>query len=112
MDMGYYYLEIAEEKTMDGITPANKWLVLDLVFAEQPSEKKAYDSTIDEITKIAIRGMDVHAYVMLGDKSDSTTWLQMKEGAEGVYIGLDYDPKSKNIIKKVGSGRGVVKHLP
>ncbi|HYX31352.1 MAG TPA: hypothetical protein VE863_22645, partial [Pyrinomonadaceae bacterium] len=74
-----YFVETKEDHTYPGITPARKWRSVTIVYPKAPSRTAAYDAIFAEIQKAAARGLDVNAYVTVGDKNVPTSWEQMRD---------------------------------
>jgi hypothetical protein len=94
-----YFIEVEEEKTLAGIKPERKWLSLMIVFSKEPTRAAAYDAIFAEIQKLATRGLNVNAYVSVGDQKVKTSWQQMRD-TEGGYVFAEYNAASKKITRK------------
>lgn len=94
-----YFVEVKEEKTLDGIKPERKWLSVTIVFSKEPSRAAAYDAIFSEIQKLSTRGLDVNAYVSIGDQKVKTLWKQMRD-TDGAYVFAEYDAATKKINRK------------
>jgi len=94
-----YFLEVKEDKTLNGIKPERKWLSVTIVFAKEPSRSAAYDAIFIETQKLATRGLDVNAYVSIGDQKVETSWVQMQD-TDGGYIFAEYNAATKKISRK------------
>lgn len=92
-----YYVEIAEEHTMEGITPPNSWLDITIVFSKMPSQDEAYQAIITEADKNAGRGLDMSLYVSIGNKNVETSWKQMKD-KDGTYVTADFTISDKKLV--------------
>lgn len=95
----FYFVEIEELKTYRGITPAKKWLSLTIVFPKTPSREVAYDAIFAEIQKVRNRGLDIDAYVSVGDKNVKTSWYQMRDN-DGAFVFAEYDSATKKVTRK------------
>jgi len=94
-----YFVEVQEEKTLARIRPEKKWLSVTIVIPKQPTRDAAYDAIAAEAQKLAARGMDVNAYVSVGDQKVKTSWKQMKD-TDGAYVFAEYDAASKKLMRK------------
>jgi len=94
---GNYFIEIQEEKTLEGIKPEKKWLSITIVFPKKPSQQTAYDAIITEAQKLDAKGLDMNLYVSVGDKNAKTSWKQIRD-TDGTYIAADYDAASKRLM--------------
>lgn len=94
-----YFVEVQEEKTLAGIKPERTWLSVTIVFPKQPAREAAYDAIAAETQKLAARGLDVNAYVSVGDKKVKTSWNQMRD-TDGAYVFAEYDAGSKKLTRK------------
>src|SRR5438094_5449061 len=63
-----YSVKVSEEQTLAGIKPERKWLTISLIYPTPPPLEEAYISMQSEIEKNVSRGMDIDAYVKIGDK--------------------------------------------
>ena len=96
---GRYSLEVSEEKTSGGTNPGRKWLTLSLVYPAEPPLQEAYDSMLLETEKMTHSGVDINAYVKIGDKNVKTSQEQMKDPSGG-YVFMTFDAASKRIYRK------------
>lgn len=96
---GRYSLEVSEEKTSGGTNPGKQWLTLSLVYGAEPPLQDAYDSMLLEIEKMTHSGVDINAYVKIGDKNVKTSQAQMKDPSGG-YVFMTFDAASKRIYRK------------
>jgi hypothetical protein len=94
-----YFVETKEDHTYPGITPARKWLSITIVYPKTPSRSTAYDAITAEIQKAAGRGLDVDAYVSVGDKNVPTSWEQMRDD-DGGYVFAEYKSATKEITRR------------
>ena len=94
-----YFVEIKEQHTYPGVTPARKWLSLTIVFPKTPSQETAYEAIFAEIQKVTARGLDVDAYVSVGDKNVKTSWYQMRDN-DGAYVFAAYKSATKEVTRK------------
>ncbi|MBA2335251.1 MAG: hypothetical protein H0V90_09980 [Blastocatellia bacterium] len=94
-----YYVQTEEQHTLPGITPKRTWLSISLVFPKAPSQNDSYDAIIAEIEKVKGRGLDVDAYVKVGDKNVKTSWYQVKD-TDGAFIFAGYKADSKQVRRK------------
>jgi len=94
-----YFVRVEQDRTAEGITPIHRWLELELVFTQQPTQEAAYEALIEEISKLASRGLDVSGYVSIGDPKVKTSWKQMRD-KNGGYIFGDYYATTKAISRK------------
>jgi hypothetical protein len=94
-----YFVVSKENTTARGITPVRKWLTLTLVFPRKPLSDLAYKAVITEVVRVADRGLDINAYVSVGNKADPTTWHQMKD-TDGAYIFANYEAASRQVTRK------------
>lgn len=94
-----YSVQIKEDHTYPSITPARNWLILTIVFPKTPSREIAYDAILTEIQKVTNRGLDVDAYVSIGDKNVKTSWNQMRDN-DGAYVFANYDSATKKVTRK------------
>ena len=94
-----YFVEVEEEKTLDGIKPERKWLSVTIVFSKEPSLASAYDAIFLETQKLATRRLDVDTYVSVGDQEVKTSWKQMRD-TDGAYVFAEYNARTKRITRK------------
>jgi hypothetical protein len=94
-----YFVETEEQHTYPGITPPRTWLSLTIVFPKTPSRDVAYDAIFAEIQKVTNRGLDVDAYVSVGDKNVKTSWYQMRDD-DGAYVFAEYKSTTKAVTRK------------
>lgn len=97
--VGAYFVEVQEERTLAGIKPERKWLSLTIVFAKTPAEEVAYDAIIKEVQKLIGKGLDVDAYVRIGDRAVKTSWQQMR-AKDGAFVFAEDDAASKSLTRK------------
>ncbi len=96
---GRYFVEVQEERTLTGIEPARNWLSLTIVFPKKPSRQAAYDAIVTEVRKLTSKGLDVNAYVSVGDQGIKTSWQQVRDD-DGAYVFADYNAASKRLTRK------------
>jgi len=94
-----YFVQIEEEKTFSGIKPEGKWLSVTIIFSKQPTLTAAYDAIFVETQKLATRGLDVNAYVSVGDQNVKTSWNQMRD-SDGAYVFAEYNAASRELTRK------------
>ncbi len=94
-----YFVEVQEENTFPGIKPERKWLSVMIVFPKQPTRDAAYDAIFAETQKLAVRGLDINAYVSVGNQKVKTSWKQMRD-SDGAYVFAEYDAMSKKLTRK------------
>ena len=94
-----YSVKVSEEKTNAGIKPERKWLTISLIYPTPPLLEQAYRSMQSEIEKNVSKGMDINAYVKIGDKGVKTSQRQMDDSAGG-YVSMNYDALSKKLYRK------------
>jgi len=70
-----------------------------LIYSTPPPLEQAYRSMQSEIEKNVSRGMDIDAYVMIGDKGVKTSQRQMDDPIGG-YVFMRYDAPSKKLYRK------------
>jgi len=98
-DAAGYSVKVSEEKTLAGIKPERKWLTISLIYPTPPPLEQAYRSMQSEIEKNVPRGMDIDAYVRIGDKGVKTSQRQMDDPTGG-YVFMRYDAPSKKLYRK------------
>jgi hypothetical protein len=59
----------------------------------------AYAAIVTEVQKLAPRGLDVNAYVSVGDQKVKTSWKQIRD-SDGAFITGDYTAATKKIMRK------------
>jgi hypothetical protein len=94
-----YFVQIKEDHTYASITPARNWLILTIVFPKTPSREIAYDAILTEIQKVTNRGLDVDAYVSIGDNNVKTSWNQLRDN-DGAYVFAEYKSATKKVTRK------------
>lgn len=94
-----YFVEVKEEKTFAGIKPEKKWLSVTIVFPKQPTRDAAYEAIFVETQKLAAKGLDVNAYVSIGDQRVKTSWEQMRD-TDGAFVFAEYNAASKKVTRK------------
>jgi len=95
-----YSVIVKDGKTLEGVKPARRWLTIQVVFSEEPSVPDAYEAAMTEIKKTANQGMDITAYVYVGDKDKVTARSQMKDPTGGGVF-MRYDNANRKVMKKV-----------
>jgi hypothetical protein len=108
-DTGVYYVETQEH----GLNP--KVMGLTLVFPEAPQIQQAYDAAVVEAEKAALKGLDVHVYVSVGDKSIRKSWRALPDpGGDRIrHVTVDYIAATKTIVRPgTGLDHKVFKKLP
>jgi hypothetical protein len=98
-DAAGYSVKVSEDKTNPGIKPERKWLTISLIYPTPPPLEQAYKSMQSEIEKNVPRGMDIDAYVRIGDKGVKTSQRQMDDPVGG-YVFMRYDAPSKRLYRK------------
>ena len=98
-DAAGYSVKVSEEKTLAGIKPERKWLTIFLIYPTPPPLEQGYTSMQSEIEKNVSKGMDINAYVMIGDKGVKTSQRQMDDPIGG-YVFMRYDAPSKKLYRK------------
>jgi len=98
-DAAGYSVKVSEEKTLAGIKPEQKWLTISLIYPTPPPLEQAYTSMQSEIEKNVSKGMDINAYVKIGDKGVKTSQRQMDDPTGG-YVFMNYDALSKKLCRK------------
>jgi len=106
-DVGAYYVAVREDKTLAGIKPERKWLSLSIVFPSTPPVQEATDAAIAEIENRLAQGLDIDAYVKVGDKGVKTSWQQMPDPAGGL-LAFRYTVADRTIYDK----STLIKKLP
>ena len=94
-----YYVQTEEQQTLPGVTPKRTWLSISLVFPKAPSQSDSLDAIIAEVDKVRGRGLDVNAYVKVGDKNVKTSWYQVKD-TDGAFIFAGYKADTKQVTRK------------
>ena len=94
-----YSVKVSEDKTNEGIKPERKWLTISLIYPTPPPLEQAYTSMQSEIEKNVSKGMDINAYVTIGDKGVKTSQRQMDDPTGG-YVFMNYDAPSKKLYRK------------
>ena len=98
-DAAGYSVEVSEEKSAGGRNGERKWLTISLIYPTPPPLEQAYTSMQSEIEKNVPRGMDINAYVKIGDKGVKTSQRQMDDPTGG-YVFMNYDAPSKKLYRK------------
>jgi hypothetical protein len=101
-DTGAYYVEMNEDKTLEGIKPERRWITLKLVFPTEPTVEEAYKSAAVEAQKAAEKGLDVNVFVNVGEKAVRTSWRQMGDNMGG-YVVAKYDAATRALTRRDGS---------
>jgi hypothetical protein len=96
-------VEVSEEKSAGGINGERKWLTISLIYPTLPPLEQAYTSMQSEIEKNVSKGMDINAYVKIGDKAVKTSQRQMDDPTGG-YVFMNYDAPSKKLYRGPSSG--------
>jgi hypothetical protein len=107
VDVGAYYVAVTEDKTLAGIKPERKWLELSIVFPSTPSVQAAIDAAIAEIENRVAQGLDIDAYVKIGNKDVKTSWQQMPDPLGG-FLYFHYTVRDRTIYDE----RTLIKKLP
>jgi hypothetical protein len=94
-----YFVEVQEDKTLEGIKPERKWLSVTIVFAKAPTQEAAYAAILAETQKLITRRLDVNAYVSIGNRTVKTSWKQMRD-RDGAYVFAEYDAASKRVTRQ------------
>jgi hypothetical protein len=95
---GAYFLELKEGRSLPGIKPPLDWVDLHLVFDKSPPRKFAYEAMVDELERVAKRGVEAHAYIYVGNKQEKPGWKQARD-PQGGYMVAHYSPKEKIIYR-------------
>jgi hypothetical protein len=98
-DAAGYSVKVSEEKTLAGVKPERRWLTISLIYPTPPPLEQAYRSMQSEIEKNVPRGMDINAYVNIGDKGVKTSQRQMHDPSGG-YVFMTYDAASNKLSRK------------
>jgi hypothetical protein len=98
-DAAGYSVKVSEEKTLEGIKPERKWLTISLIYPTPPPLEQAYASMQSEIEKNVPRGMDINAYVTIGDKGVKWSQRQMDDPTGG-YVFMKYDALSRKLYRQ------------
>jgi len=98
-DVGSYALENTERKTAKGIKPERKRLTYSLIYPQAPNLEDAYAAALSEIEKTAHNGVDITAYVEIGDKAIKTSRHQMKDPSGG-FVFMRFEAASKKVFRK------------
>src|SRR6266513_2270111 len=98
-DAAGYSVKVSEHKTNPGVKPERKWLTVSLIYPTPPPLEQAYRSMQSEIEKNVSKGMDINAYVTIGDKGVKTSQRQMDDPTGG-YVFMNYDAPSKKLYRK------------
>jgi hypothetical protein len=98
-DAAGYSVEVSEQKSAGGINGERKWLTISLVYPTPPPLEQAYTSMQSEIEKNVSKGIDINAYVKIGDKGVKTSQRQMDDPTGG-YVFMNYDAPSKKLYRK------------
>jgi hypothetical protein len=96
---GSYFVETRAERTLEGVTPARKWLSVTIVFPKQPAREAAYDAIIAETRRLSARNVDINVYVSVGDHKVKASWKQMRD-KDGAYVFAEYDAASRKLTRK------------
>jgi hypothetical protein len=98
-DAAGYSVEVSEQKSVGGRNGERKWLTISLIYPTPPPLEQAYTSMQSEIEKNVSKGMDINAYVKIGDKGVKTSQRQMDDPTGG-YVFMNYDALSKKLYRK------------
>ena len=98
-DAAGYSVQVSEEKSAGGIKGERKWLTISLIYPTPPPLEQACTSMQSEIEKNVSKGMDINAYVMIGDKGVKTSQRQLDDPTGG-YVFMNYNASSKNLSRK------------
>ncbi len=99
-DSGKYSVLVKDGHTLPNVKPPRSWLTVQVIFPTQPTVAEAYEAALIEVKKAASQGMDVSAYVYVGDKDKETGREQMKDPAGG-YVFMRYEAASRKVFKRV-----------
>ncbi len=88
-DEGPYSVRVEDGKTITSITPERRWHYVYIVFADEPSAREVDVAVAKEIEKLKRRGLDITAFVYVGDKSNKMTWKQI-EVPNGNFMCVEY----------------------
>ena len=94
-----YVVELEELQTLRGIEPQRKWLSVTIVFSKKPSRDAAYAAIVSEVRKLSDKGLDINAYVSVGNPKVKTSWRQMKDDDDAFIFG-DFEASSNKIMRK------------
>jgi hypothetical protein len=89
-DAAGYSVEVSEKKSAGGRNGEREWLTISLIYPTPPPLEQAYTSMQSEIEKNVSKGMDINAYVKIGDKGVKTSQRQMDDPTGG-YVFMNYD---------------------
>jgi hypothetical protein len=94
-----YSVQVSEQKSVGGRNGERKWLTISLIYPTSPPLEQAYTSMQSEIEKNVSKGIDINAYVKIGDKGVKTSQRQMDDPTGG-YVFMNYDALSKKLYRK------------
>lgn len=84
--------------------PHGTFWTVDIVFANRPTEKVAYETAIAELTKAVQRAggsKNITAYVSVGPRQNRAGRQQMK-GSNGHYISVEFTAKTRKVTNGDG----------
>jgi hypothetical protein len=97
-----FFTEYQERKVL--VAPFGTYGTMDIVFANRPTEKVAYETAIAELTKAVQRtggSKDVLAFVFVGPRENRAGRQQVK-GSNGRYISVEFRVKTRKVTNGDG----------
>jgi hypothetical protein len=70
-----------------------------VVFADAPTIDAADQAMAAEVEKLSTKGLEVSAFVMVGDKDERSTWKQMPD-PQGGWVNAHYVPPNRSIDRR------------
>ena len=97
VDEGKYFVKLEESRTAKGITPVRRWINLSLVFSTKPDRAEIRGIVEQEIEKLKERGLDINAYLFVGNKDNPGSWNQV-QAPNGKYMTVDYTAETGKMV--------------
>ena len=96
-DEGTYFVRVEDSRTAEGITPVRQWYYVIILFPHEPSGMEVKAAVLKEIDKLKPRGLDVHASLYTGDKTNKIVWKQIK-ALNDKFMAVNYDAATGRIL--------------
>lgn len=93
-----YAVEVKENQD-ESTKGVRRWIYIYLVFADEPTIEAADAAMAGEVGKLSAKGVEISAFVIVGDKADRSTWKQLPD-PQGGLIGAHYTPPNRHIERR------------
>jgi hypothetical protein len=104
-----YTVSYREDRT--AVRPRSRFATVDLLFAKEPTERVAYESTIAEIRKAIQKSggkLPITAYANVGPKDNPAAQRGVR-GADGQIISVKFEPSRPTLRNLAGHDIGLAR---